>query len=152
MGLTAVVGGSKLDVGLYLELRTGGHRIFGGVHVKASLAERVSDDVPASRAMMGKGYFSPLWTLEVKSFPPTTGDLINRDELGSPEGPSDKRRYIEEHGDFDNCYSANSRTVPSRNVTASGKRVYVLNLLNQPDRFAQDVVARARSTRLGRCR
>ncbi len=152
MGLTAKVGGSKLDVGLYLEVGAGGHRIFGGVHVKASLAERISDDVPASRAMMTNGYFSPLWTLDVKSFPPPHGNLINKGELGTPEAPSDKRKYIEEHGDFDNCYSANSRTVPSRGVTSSSKRIYTLNLLNQPDQFAQDVIARARSIAAGKGR
>ena len=65
-------------------------------------AERVSDDIPASRAMQAKGLLSPLWTLDVKSFPPPTGDLINRGELGTPDSPSDKRKYVELHGDFDN--------------------------------------------------
>jgi len=148
MGILGEVGGSKLDVELYLEMQDG-RRIFGGVHVKASLAERVSDDVPASRAMMKRGFLSPLWTLDVKSFPPPRGNLINRGELGSPQSPSDKRQYIEQHGDFDNCYSANSRTVPSQSVTPSGKRVYTLNLSKQPDQFAQDVIARARSGRPG---
>ncbi|MGH7813863.1 MAG: BsaWI family type II restriction enzyme [Candidatus Binataceae bacterium] len=136
MALSDEVGGSKLDVGLYLKLEGTERRIFGGVHVKASLAERVSDDVPASRAMMRRGYFSPLWTLDVKSFPPPHGNLINRGELGTPDAPSDKRKYIEQHGSFDNCYSANSRTVPSRGITPSGKRIYTLNLLEQPDQFA----------------
>lgn len=90
MGLTGSVGQSKLDVGLYVQ-RTEGRAIFGCVHVKASLAERVSDDVPASERMIAAGFFSPLWTLDVKSFPPPDGDLVNRGELGSPESPSDKR-------------------------------------------------------------
>ncbi len=140
MGLGAEVGDSKLDVALYLQ-RTGSPQIFGGVHVKASLAERVSDDIPASRAMMTRRLFSPLWTLDVKSFPPP-GDLVNRGELGTPDTPSEKRKYIEEHGDFDNCYSANSRTVPSRGETSSGKRIYTLNLSEQPDQFARDVISR----------
>ncbi len=108
MGLSATVGGSKLDVVLTARMPDGDEQIFGGVHVKASLAERVQDDVPTSRAMMNSGYLSPLWTLDVKSFPPPRGNLINRGELGSPAIPSDKRTYIEQHGDFDNCYSANS--------------------------------------------
>jgi hypothetical protein len=141
MGLTGTVGNSKLDVALYtIEGRT--RRIFGGVHVKASLAERVSDDVPASRAMMERGFWSPLWTLDVKSFPPPTGDLINRGELGSIAVPSDKRRYVEEHGAFDNCYTANARSRPSGATTASGKRIISLNLAVQPDSFLTDAIAR----------
>ncbi len=140
MGIEGVVGSSKLDVGLFFDDTA---QIFGGVHVKASLAERVSDDVPCSRAMMKNGYFSPLWTLDVKSFPPPTGDLVNRGELGSPDNPSEKRKYIEVHGDFDHLFSANKRTVPSRAKTGSGKRVIVIDLGNQPDRFVKEVIARA---------
>jgi hypothetical protein len=139
MGLGAEVGGSKLDVALFLAGKAK-REILGGVHVKASLAERVTDDVPASRALMRRGLLSPLWTLDVKSFPPPHGDLVNRGELGSPDSPSEKRRYIEEHGDFDNCYSANFRSVPSRERTSSGKHVYALKLSVQPDKFAKDVI------------
>ena len=142
MGLGAKVGDSKLDVALFLvgkEVR----EIFGCVHVKASLAERVTDDEPASRAMIRKGFFSPLWTLDVKSFPPPQGDLVNRGELGSPASPSEKRKYVEVHGSFDNCYSANSRTIPSTGPTKSGKRIYTLRLSEQPDQFAKDILAQA---------
>ena len=140
MGLGAEVGDSKLDVALYLASKDS-REIFGGVHVKASLAERVSDDVPASRAMMRKRLLSPLWTLDVKSFPPPHGDLVNRGELGSPASPSEKRKYVEEHGDFEKCYSGNSRSVPSSGSTTSGKRIYTLRLSEQPDQFARDVIA-----------
>lgn len=143
MGIQAKVGAAKLDMALYRKTQEEEWEIFGGVHVKASLAERVSDDVPASRAMMRRGYFSPLWTLDVKSFPPPHGDLINRGELGTPAAPSEKRKYIEEHGEFDGCYSANTRTVPSAGKTTSGKRIYTLNLFTQPDEFAQSIVTRA---------
>lgn len=142
MALKANVGESKLDVALYL-LDGERRRIFGGVHVKASLAERVSDDIPASRAMMADGYFSPLWTLDVKSFPPPAGDLVNRGELGSPSAPSDKRRYVEDDGDFDNCYTGNSRSVESDGETQSGKRIVKIRLSQQPDDFARDVVRKA---------
>jgi len=142
MGLGAEVGDSKLDVALYLRAKNSDRIVIGGVHVKASLAERVSDDVPASRAMMRKGHFSPLWTLDVKSFP--DGDLVNRGELGTPESPSEKRKYIEEHGEFDNCYSANSRSVASKGQTRSGKRIYTINLSEQPDQFARDLISHAR--------
>lgn len=142
MELGQEVGDSKLDVALYLAGKES-HRIFGGVHVKASLAERVSDDIPASRAMMKKGFFSPLWTLDVKSFPPPHGDLINRGELGTHTSPSEKRKYVEEHGDFDNCYTANRRSEPSIGATTSGKRIITLVLSKQPDQFARDIIALA---------
>lgn len=147
MGLGKEVGNSKLDVALRYDAGKGEWKIFGGTHIKASLAERVSDDIPASRSMMRKGYFSPLWTLDIKSFPPPTGDLINRGELGTPEEPSEKRKYVEEHGEFDNCYSANARSVPSEKKTASGKQVFTLDLSKQPDRFAQHVIAEAEKRR-----
>jgi hypothetical protein len=143
IGLEGKVGDSKLDMVLRVQVNEKLQSIFGGVHVKASLAERVSDDVPCSRAMMSAGYFSPLWTLDVKSFPPPTGDLINRGELGTPASPTDKRKYVEVHGDFDDCYSANSRTVPSDQQTSSGKVIHVLDLLNQPDPFSVEVIRRA---------
>ena len=100
MGIEETVGAAKLDMTLHTDAEQDAWVIFGGVHVKASLAERVSDDVPASRAMMKSGYFSPLWTLDVKSFPPPRGDLINRGEFGSLAEPSVKRAYIEEHGEI----------------------------------------------------
>jgi hypothetical protein len=144
MGIEKVVGAGKLDVALY-RMKDGFWTIFGGVHVKASLAERVSDDIPASRAMMGKGFLSPLWTLDVKSFPPPHGDLVNRGELGTTKSPSEKRKYVEHHGDFDNFYSANARSAPTEGKTRSGKSVYQIRLSEQPDQFARDVISRAES-------
>jgi hypothetical protein len=162
MGIAGLVGDSKLDVVLAVKVGTKKNppfvdewQIFGGIHVKASLAERVSDDVPASRAMMQRDYCSPLWTLDVKSFPPGSfganqRTFINRGELGTVAQPSDKRKYIEAHGDFDNCYTANSRSVPSSNSTASGKRICGIQLSVQPDTFACDVIERASRWRLQR--
>src|SRR5229473_1602130 len=68
MGIAETVGAAKLDMTLHINDQDR-WIIFGGIHVKASLAERVSDDIPASRAMMAAGYLSPLWTLECKVFP-----------------------------------------------------------------------------------
>lgn len=124
MGLAdQVAGGSKLDICLYGS-GPNGLIPFGGVHAKASLAERVSDDKPCSERMMAAGYKSYLFTFDAKSFPPPTGDLENLGELGSPSKPSDKRSYIEKHGSFDACFSYNTRTVPSGSATQSGKKVY----------------------------
>lgn len=142
MGIQGTVGSDKLDLALYIDSTD---QIFGGVHIKVSLAERISDDVPCSREMMTNGFFSPLWTLDVKSFPPPHPDpLVNRGELGTPGSPSEKRRYVEIHGSFDNLFTANARSNPSRESTTSGKRVLVVDLANQPDLFAQEAVARAK--------
>ncbi|HWE38376.1 MAG TPA: hypothetical protein VG406_17525 [Isosphaeraceae bacterium] len=145
MGIDGVVGSDKLDVALYLDDTD---EIFGGVHVKASLAERISDDVPCSREMMAKGFFSPLWTLDVKSFPPPHPEpLLNRGELGSTNKPSEKRKYVELHGNFDHLFSANARSVPSADMTISGKRVFTIDLSSQPDLFAKEVIARSKRFR-----
>lgn len=143
MGIEAIVGAAKLDMTLHLAAEDDRWVVLGGVHVKASLAERVSDDIPASRAMMKAGYYSPLWTLDVKSFPPPRGDLVNRGEFGSLASPSEKRRYVEQHGEFDACYTANARSIPSLAKTLSGKRIYRIRLNEQPDQFVKDVIARA---------
>lgn len=143
MGLSALIGDAKLDVALYVKCSQGNFEIFGGVHVKTSMAERVSDDIPCSRAMMNAGLWSPFWTLDVKSFPPPKGDLVNRGEFGSPSVPSQKRIYVENHGDFDNAYSANSRTLPTVGATSSGKNVYSINPSAQPDQFAIDAIKAA---------
>jgi len=118
-----VPGNSKLDICLYGSTERG-MVPFAGVHSKASLAERVSDDKPCSEKMMEHGFKSYLFTLDAKSFPPPTGDLVNCGELGSPSRPSDKRQYIEQHGSFDACLSYNLRTVASHGETRSGKRIY----------------------------
>lgn len=124
MGIQDEVGRSKLDIALYGDIN-GQAVIFGGIHAKASLAERVSDDVPCSVAMMKRGLFSYLVTLDAKSFPPPSGDLVNRGELGTVSTPSDKRAYIEAHGSFSACFSYNLRTVPSPGQTKSGRLIHV---------------------------
>lgn len=118
MGIKSLVGDSKLDLALY-GTHKGRRVIFGGIHSKSSLAERVSDDVPCSEHMMKKGFTSILFTFDAKSFPPPTGDLKNYGELGTIAEPSDKRKYIEEHGSFDACFSYNLRSVPSGAHTTS---------------------------------
>jgi len=148
MGCSEVVGEAKLDTVLEGKINERYH-IFGGAHIKTSLAERVSDDEPTSRAMKERGYFSPLLTLDMKSFPPprargqntpTARTYINIGELGTVESPTVKRKYIENQGIFDDCYSYNLRTIPSNPQTPSGKRVIVSNLNGQPDSFVSAVV------------
>ena len=139
MGISGKVGDSKLDIAI-IKNYTGGllsiknGNLVGGIHAKASLAERVSDDVPTSAEMMKHGYLSYLFTLDVKSFPisetvPESRAYINKGELGTPTSPTDKRKYIEEHGSFNACFSLNMRTIPSPSKTLSGKMIYTI----QPD-------------------
>lgn len=140
MGIQGEVGGSKLDIGLY-GMVNGKLKIFGGIHAKASLAERVSDDVPCSVAMMSKGLSSYLVTLDAKSFPPPNGDLVNRGELGTLANPSDKRAYIESHGSFDACFSYNLRSVPSPANTQSLRKIHVSTFNPKKDPLPGIVVA-----------
>ena len=145
MGLYGQIGSSKIDV-LIEKHGTGSSPgddnfgVVGGIHAKVSLAERVSDDIPASRIMMNEGYLSVLSTLDVKSFPPPHGDLVNRGELGSPANPSDKRRYIENHGDFSACFSYNLRTTPSQGETPSGRRIFVCPFAGGEDIFTDYLI------------
>ncbi|WP_223814262.1 BsaWI family type II restriction enzyme [Roseicitreum antarcticum] len=146
MGLTGRIGGSKVDVmiekdGAGLSRGRDGFGVVGGIHAKVSLAERVSDDIPASRIMMAEGLLSVLSTLDVKSFPPPHGDLVNRGELGTLTNPSDKRRYIEGHGDFSACFSYNLRTTPSAETTASGRSIYVSGFAGANDHFTDYLLA-----------
>ena len=138
MGISDKVGQSKLDIALY-GTWNGRQVIFGGIHSKASLAERVSDDVPCSVAMMQNGFISILFTFDAKSYPPP-GDLVNRGELGTLATPSDKRKYIEEHGSFDACFSYNLRTIGSGKITKSGKKIFV-SKFDERDYLPEFIVA-----------
>src|SRR4029077_18049618 len=60
----------KIDVVLTGD-KSKGTRFFGVVHVKASFAERRTDDVPLSNALRKRGYTSTLWTMDCKSTPST---------------------------------------------------------------------------------
>jgi len=143
LGLRDRFGSSKLDI-LIIRLKRpksavalANAIILGAIHAKVSLAERVSDDMPASAALMKKGYASFLVTLDVKSFPlsPTITEsraYLNKGELGNPARPTDKRRYLEEQGRFDAAFSYNFRTIPSGRHKAKSK-IFVCKLDGKPD-------------------
>lgn len=139
MGIPPGMGQAKLDISVSAAKSTGEKKIIGGIHAKASLAERISDDAPVSMEMIGRGYWSPLCTLDVKTYPPR--DLTNRGELGSHKKPSDKRGYIEREGQFSACYSYNQRTMPSEGETPSGRRIYRLALKKEFDQLCADAIA-----------
>ncbi len=59
-------------------------RLLGIIHVKASIAERRTDDVPMSQALIDAGYISVFWTMDCKSFP--SERPVNRGGFGAVGG------------------------------------------------------------------
>ena len=110
-------------------------KLLGVVHVKASIAERRTDDVPMSQALVHAGYLSVFWTMDSKSFPSTRP--VNRGEFGRADGKvSDKRRDFEDHGHFSACFSYNTNTLPTVDENAVSK-IFVCDFKDPDDRFAQ---------------
>jgi transcriptional regulator with XRE-family HTH domain len=133
----------KVDVLLTGDI-DGQEYCFGVCHVKASFAERRTDDVPMSRALVQAGYCSPLLTMDCKSGPSATP--YNRGELGVVlgEGRDDrsaKRKDIEDDGYFSACFSYNSNTLPTPEAQAARARIHVCNFNNPDDLFSQFVLA-----------
>jgi transcriptional regulator with XRE-family HTH domain len=132
----------KVDV--LLTGRTGGHEgFFGVVHVKASFAERRTDDVPMSRSLVQAGYISPLWTMDCKSMP--CAIPYNKGELGvsgggGAERRSAKRMDIEADGYFSACFSYNSNTIPTTSKMKAKSRIYVCDFRNPDDAFSRFLV------------
>lgn len=119
----------------------GGEKIFGVVHVKASFAERRTDDVPLSESLIKAGYTSPLWTMDCKSSPGI--HPINRGELGPVQGQvSAKRKDIESEGYFTGCFSYNKNTIPSPPKLPMEKRITVCDFSNPDDQFSRFVISR----------
>ena len=123
---------------------------FGVAHVKASIAERIQDDVPASTAIMEAGFASIILTMDAKAYPPPHGNCVNYGELGGrsvgKDQPRIKRDYVEVHGQFDGLFSFNLRTPESPPQTPSGKRIHTLSLSEpQPDKLVRFLLERWRS-------
>jgi hypothetical protein len=148
MKLDGKIEPSKMDIAIEgnCDLQGNEWRIFGVIHGKTSLAERIKDDAPASRVIMEHGFISIAATLDSKSFPPPHGDGVNHGELGGRTFASGlkenqpKRNYFEKDGDFTNGYSYNLRTPESPVITPSGSRIKTLSFAEkQPDEFVNDV-------------
>lgn len=130
----------KIDVFLTGD-KNGVETFFGVVHVKASFAERRTDDVPMSMALSKAGYTSPLWTMDCKSTP--SKRPVNRGELGElGASRSAKRKDIEDEGYFTGCFSYNLNTIPSPPELADEQRVYVCNFIDQDDIFSRFILQR----------
>lgn len=133
----------KMDV-LLLGDDGGEARCFGVVHVKASFAERRTDDVPMSKALVDAGYCSPLWTMDCKSTPGE--EPVNRGELGAPmadgiDKRSAKRKDIEDDGYFSACFSYNRRTRPTPSDQPARSRIYACDFSDPAgDAFARFVI------------
>lgn len=135
----------KVDVVLSAPGENGQPVCFGAIHVKASFAERRTDDVELSQALVEAGYCSPFWTMDCKSVPGE--NPVNRGELGELLGETDdprsaKRKDFEVDGFFSACFSYNSRTKPTprsqENVAAP---VHVCDFRDPDDAFADFVRA-----------
>jgi transcriptional regulator with XRE-family HTH domain len=112
---------------------------FGVVHVKASLAERRTDDVPMSQTLMRGGYFSAFWTLDLKSTPSSFPS--NKGELGAVDGDrSAKRKDFEDDGSFSACFSYNSNTQPTPIGGYAVSRIVTCDFSNPDDAFTSAVV------------
>ena len=113
--------------------------VFGIVNVKASFAERRTDDVPLSEALIRAGYYSPLWTMDCKSTP---GEWpINRGELGVASGRrSAKRKDFEDDGSFSACFSYNQNTQPSASVDTVKAPVICCNFEDPNDEFLKSAL------------
>jgi transcriptional regulator with XRE-family HTH domain len=137
----------KIDVVLTTATREG-EKLLGVVHVKASIAERRTDDVPMSRTLIKAGCVSPLWTMDCKSMP---GERpANRGELGSPlqrgaDERSAKRKDIEKDGYFSACFSYNANTIPTARGQKAKARIYVCNFRNPDDSFSRFILERRRN-------
>ena len=125
-------------------------RMIGVVHVKASFAERRTDDVPMSQALVDAGYISPLWTMDCKSSP--SANPVNRGELGkifTGEGQDQrnaKRKDIENDGFFSACFSYNKNTRPTPPDLAKAQ-VYSCDFTDPDDAFTRFVVSESRRFR-----
>ncbi len=141
----------KVDV-LLTTTKNGSERCFGVVHVKASFAERRTDDVPMSKALVEAGYTSPLWTMDCKSFP--SKEPINRGELGvaltsGKDKRSAKRKDIEEDAYFSACFSYNANTIPTPDDQQARARIVVCSFKNPDDDFSRFVVAESERFKRG---
>jgi hypothetical protein len=133
------LGSAKTD--LVLEASHKGQLFkFGVIHCKASIAERLTDDVPVSKALMRQGVWSAMATMDAKMFPPPHGDGVVNGELGLHA--RDERKYFEVAGQFSAGFSFNLRTPPSPAKTKSGCRINTLSLSEpQPDLLVKNVCA-----------
>lgn len=143
LGLPARLEADKVDIVLTADTESG-EKFFGVVHVKASIAERRTDDVPMSQVLINAGLTSPLLTMDCKATP--DADPTNRGELGRPTGSgrgrvSAKRKDVEDDRLFSACFSYNTNTIPTPKAHNAAARIYVLDFDDPDDDFVTFIVA-----------
>ena len=132
----------KVDVILTGDI-DGHETLFGVIHVKTSFAERRTDDVPMSQALIDAGYYSPLWTMDAKATP--SRFPRNRGELGRvatelEDRRSAKRRDIEDDGYFSACFSYNKNTLSTPRNQIVQAPIVVCDFGDPDDEFSQAVI------------
>ncbi|MEZ5272918.1 MAG: hypothetical protein R2694_11505 [Ilumatobacteraceae bacterium] len=144
LGLGNQVDPDKADLLLIGQKPDGTEQCFGVAHVKASFAERRTDDVPLSEALLNRGFYSPLLTMDCKGSPSPTP--VNRGELGDvldTEGDNrgQKRLDFERDRRFSACFSFNRNTKPTPLGQDAAARVYVCDFKDADDEFSRQVTA-----------
>lgn len=141
---------AKMDV--LLTVGSGAaEQLIGVIHVKASFAERRTDDVPMSQALVNAGYISPLWTMDCKSTPSVNPTNIG--ELGGVfsghdiDARSAKRKDIEDDRFFSACFSYNRNTVPTPAGYQARAKIVVCDFSNPNDDFTRFIVAERQRVR-----
>ncbi len=133
----------KADV-VVTRVRAGGseEELMGVVHVKTSIAERRTDDIPLSDRLLENGYLAAFWTFDCKSFPSEWP--VNLGEYGHvTEGNvNDKRGDVEQHGYFSACFSYNRNTVETISPDAVS-RIHICDFSDPNDAFSQFLLAHA---------
>lgn len=147
MGLADQLHPDKVDLFIVAEEGTV-VKPLGVIHLKSSIAERRTDDVPESQLVMNAGYLSLFVTMDGKDQPSATP--VNRGEYGDPleydqkrrvwRG-TDKRKDIELKGLFNAVFSFNRRTHESPKQTESGCRIIKVDFSNPDDEFTRFILA-----------
>ncbi|NWN87282.1 MAG: helix-turn-helix transcriptional regulator [Micrococcaceae bacterium] len=146
MDILGHAGVEKADVIVVGETDTGEKVAYGVVHVKASFAERRTDDVPLSRELIQGNYASPLVTMDCKATP--AARPFNKGELGETQDSgkkvSSKRLDIERERAFDAVFSYNTNTRPTPRGANVSARIYVCGFQDPDDPFSRYLIRKWR--------
>ncbi|MBA8965064.1 transcriptional regulator with XRE-family HTH domain [Rhodococcus percolatus] len=142
MGLTSQADLEKSDVLVLGKAPDGSEHPFGVIHVKASFAERRTDDAPLSAKLIRSNYVSPLLTMDCKASPSAKPN--NRGELGPVQGGlekvSSKRLDIEEDRIFDAVFVYNRNSLPTPVGAATAARIYICTFADPDDSFSRHLI------------
>jgi len=142
MDILGHAGVEKADVIVVGTTRDEGEVAYGVVHVKASFAERRTDDIPLSKELIQGNYASPLVTMDCKATPAERP--FNKGELGETQDSgkkvSSKRLDIERERAFDAVFSYNTNTLPTPPGANVSARIYVCGFEDPDDPFSQYLI------------